>query len=170
MAIRLKICRRLYGNNVRKVGKIYITGNRRNFCIYYKNNYPKYRDVIVYADYKMEKKLGRLLRDDELVHHDNENTLCDKYWNLKVEIRGPHSKYHNLGKILSKETRNKMSISKIGKNNPNFGKIFSSETRRKIGLSKIGKQYSLGIKRSKETRRKISNARKRYWANKRKEL
>ncbi len=47
--------------------------------------------------------------------------------------------------IVSEETRRKLSE-----------RIFTSKHRKNIGKSKIGKKYSLGLKRSAETRAKIS--------------
>ena len=54
------------------------------------------------------------------------------------------------------------------KNNKQYGWLrrqfvsrqISAETRYKIGLSKVGKQYSLGLTRSEETKRKISAAKR----------
>lgn len=79
---------------------------------------------------------------------------------------------HNKGKKLSEETRNKISLSRIGKyggeNNPNYGKIHSEETRKKISIAKTGKKLSeqsrkniseghKGIKKTLEQRKAMSD-------------
>ncbi len=58
----------------------------------------------------------------------------------------PHSKHtgdHHKGKMISEETKNKMSEKKIGiyigKNNPNFGKHHLEETKIKISDNRKGK-------------------------------
>lgn len=43
-------------------------------------------------------------------------------------------------RIVSEETKRKISVATSGKNNPMFGKTFSEETRRKISESNKGKQ------------------------------
>lgn len=61
------------------------------------------------------------------------------------------------GRILSDESKRKMSESKSGKNNPMFGKIHSKETKNKMSKSKSGENHPLfGKKHSKETKDKIS--------------
>jgi len=58
-----------------------------------------------------------------------------------------------IGKILSKETKKKISMKVKGKNNPMFGKTHSAVARKKISLSKKGripwnkgKSYTIGKK------------------------
>ena len=51
-----------------------------------------------------------------------------------------------------------------GEANPRFGKIVSEETKQKISKSQTGKY--IGLKRSEETKKKMSEAKKQYWANK----
>lgn len=58
----------------------------------------------------------------------------------------------NIGKVMSVETRNKMSKSKIGKQMGDLNPSKTPEARRKISDSKIGKS------RSEETKTKISAA------------
>lgn len=75
-----------------------------------------------------------------------------KYW-LGKELSESHKQ--NIGnscKNPSKETRRKMSISHIGKNNGFYGKQHTKECREKIRKSKLGKL------RSEETRKKMSEA------------
>jgi len=60
----------------------------------------------------MEKKLGRFLNFNELVHHKNENKLDDREENLEIKNRSEHTIYHNrkerkLDYSKIKELRNK---------------------------------------------------------------
>ena len=60
-----------------------------------------------------------------------------------------HKSLHSKGKILSAETRRKISDS-------HKGKILSEETKRKLSEANKGNTYHKGKKHSEETRRKIS--------------
>lgn len=74
-----------------------------------------------------------------------------------------------LGHFVSSETKRKLSLSKMGNKNPNYGKSLSAEQKRKISKKgkilseeqkrKIG-ESNRGLKRSKETKRKLSEAKK----------
>lgn len=46
------------------------------------------------------------------------------------------------GYLLSKETREKLSKSKLGNKNPNYGKHLSEETKRKLSEKNKGKKFS----------------------------
>ena len=59
----------------------------------------------------------------------------------------------------TKETKKKLSLLNIGKNNPNYGKPRSKETKRKIGLSNKNKTITDDI------RKKISKTLKKEWKN-----
>ena len=59
----------------------------------------------------------------------------------------------------SAETRHKLSIANIGKNNPNYGKKPSAETRKKMSITNSGKNHpQYGKERSAETKLKLSEA------------
>lgn len=64
-----------------------------------------------------------------------------------------HKRLHMKGKILSEETRRKISES-------HKGKILSEETKRKLSEANKGNTYHKGKKHSEETRIKISEANK----------
>lgn len=74
---------------------------------------------------------------------------------------------------MSEEAKAKMAAARKryyanGGKGPNSGKIMSSEVKSKISANSIGKTKprKLGIKPSDETRKKMSDSRKRYNANK----
>lgn len=117
---RLKICRRLYGDNIRKVGKICIWGDgsgylRRYFNFFYYNDGPARKRLIIYAVYKIEKKLGHILENGLEVHHKDKNKLNDKYSNLEVKTSSKHIRDHMMGNKIwlgrnhSEESKQKMS-------------------------------------------------------------
>lgn len=64
---------------------------------------------------KMEKKLGRRLRSQELVHHKNENPSDNRICNLEVMDRRAHSYLHRIGKRATERTKAKASRTKKGK-------------------------------------------------------
>ena len=112
-------------------------------------------------------------------HHRRETVLSRKdlieigeYYNrpaceLIFLTTTDHQRLHHLGKPYgmngkhhSEDTRNKMSESKKGENNPLFGKHHSEESRKKMSESKKGKQHSA------ETRKMMSEAHKgKHWYN-----
>ena len=79
-----------------------------------------------------------------------------------------------LGKKHSVETKRKMSELKQGFRNPNWGQKATPETlkKRSIALKRAHAEHSgvgmLGKKHSVETKRKMSEAHKQYWAKRRK--
>jgi len=77
-------------------------------------------------------------------HHLYGKTLSDK---TKQKISKSHS-----NRIVSQETKDKMSKSKSGKKHPLFGKNHSQETKDKMS------QAQMGIKHTKHTKDKISKS------------
>ena len=64
-----------------------------------------------------------------------------------------------VGIKVSTETRHKLSLANIGKNNPNYGKKCSIETRKKMSIANSGKNHpQYGKERSAETKLKLSEA------------
>lgn len=52
------------------------------------------RKQIKYHRYLMEQKIGRILRDDEIVHHIDENKLNNDINNLQIMTRSEHNIIH----------------------------------------------------------------------------
>lgn len=92
----------------------------------------------------------------------------------------------NLGRKLSEEHKNRISEANTGENHPlygtapwnkglkgvqsawNKGLSMSEEAKKKLSESRIGeKNYFYGKTHSAETKRKMSEARKKYWENRR---
>ncbi len=69
------------------------------------------------------------------------------------------------GKTLSEESKEKCRLASLGSNNAMYGKNHSKETRIKMSKPRINKQ---NFKKSEETKKKMSEARKLYWDNKKK--
>lgn len=75
--------------------------------------------------------------------------------------RQEHLRLHNKGKILSEETKRKLSESRKGKQSGMLGRRHSEETRRKLSESHRGKSSGhKGKHHSEETRRRMSEAHK----------
>lgn len=60
------------------------------------------QQVVSYPKYLMEQKLGRKLRDNEQVHHKDENPLNNDLDNLEIRLLGEHQRQHST-KYFDKE-------------------------------------------------------------------
>lgn len=71
------------------------------------------------------------------IHHLDENKLNNALSNLVFLTKSEHTRLHNKGKHLSEETKQKISESLKGKNNPIYRKHFklSDETKQKLSIS-----------------------------------
>ena len=112
-------------------------------------------------------------------NHDN--------WDKENKVpahNGCHMRFHNIGKVISVETRNKIRLGQTGEKNHNFGKRgketsffgkhHTEETKEKLRLANLGKHMSeeskekmrlrkLGKLLSKKHKRKIGNSCIKYW-------
>ena len=109
-------------------------------------------------------------------HHNNEVRDDNRLENLKWELIADHIKEHHKGKVVSEETRRKLSESHKGQTPWNKGRkmsesYHSEETKRKVSEALKGRVLSEETKRkigeahkgklvSEETRRKLSEANK----------
>ena len=115
---------------------------------------------------------------------DNECYYHRKACELIFLTPAEHIKLHTQGKRHTDETRRKMSESLKGEKNPFYGKHHSEEARRKMSEAKKGKsawnkgrtasiatrrklsESHKGKKLSEEHRKKIADAAKKMWENK----
>ena len=129
-----------------------------------KPNQDGYLQVGLYKDTKRHfRSVNRLvmetycpIENDHLYHAHHENRVRDdnNLKNLKWELIADHIREHSKGKVISEETRRKISESLKGK-------VFSEEHRRKMSEARKGtKCWNKGIKMSEETKRKISESHK----------
>jgi hypothetical protein len=73
----------------------------------YAPDHPKaYRNKVAEHRLVAEKKLGRYLREDEVVHHINENKLDNRMENLEVVNRTWHLIHHDPHKWRKNESTN----------------------------------------------------------------
>lgn len=98
---------------------------------------------VIVARVLMERYLGRELTKDEIVHHVDRDPTNNKVENLQVIARGEHTSFHQTGKVVPTEVRQKISKTLTGHPGANLGKTFTEEHRRKIGEanSKSLKEY-----------------------------
>jgi len=120
-----------------------------------KRNYDNYGYVYykIGGRHRRENRLimetYRPIENDHLYHAHHENRVRDdnRLENLKWELKAEHISKHHRGKVVSEETRRK--ISESGK-----GRVLSEETRRKLSEAQKGRVQS------EETKRKLSEANK----------
>jgi hypothetical protein len=101
---------------------------------------------------------GTYKHSEEIKKKISEANKGKHFHTVSEEARNNISK-NLLGRKLSEETKQKMSLAKKGKNHPLFGKRFTKETRLKMSESQTGK------KRPMEVRQKMSEAQigEKHW-------
>lgn len=126
-------------------------------------NHGKLLHRLIFEDYYGE------ISPNTHIHHLDGNPLNNCILNLEAMSKSEHISYHNKGKILSDETRRKLSEIRIekglgkGENNPMYGKIHSENTRKKISEKLSGENHPFyGKHRSEDTKKKIGEAKSKY--------
>ena len=66
--------------------------NRMYVVLYYENGK---KNTITYARYLVQLKLGRVLHENEIVHHKNGDVSDDRLSELEIISRNEHSVHHN---------------------------------------------------------------------------
>lgn len=85
--------------------------NKGGYTLVLKKGHPM-ADVLGYVlEHRlvMAEHLGRLLSDDEIVHHKNGNKQDNRIENLEIMTRSEHVVMHHTGQKRSEETRRKIS-------------------------------------------------------------
>jgi hypothetical protein len=75
---------KIYGPYIRK-------DNRKHIIAIFPNNKRK---TISYPKYLIEKLIGKFLKENEIIHHKNENIFDNKLNNLIILNRNYHSSLH----------------------------------------------------------------------------
>lgn len=123
--------------------------------VHWKNHLKKYGKSVTTIFFEKFDSLDDAKEFAEFFSEEFDIVNSSKWANLIIET-AEHTSYLK-GHKMSKESLLKMSKAQSGKNNPNFGKITPEETKLKI------KESNLGLKRSEETKQKISdNVKKQY--------
>ncbi len=138
-----------------KTNEFYIGSRSCNTSV--KNDSEYMGSMVVWKPNKDELK--KTILNDSFV--TREDAILEEINLIREHINNPLNRnyhipgigFHNTGRLFGTDTRNKMSISRLGKNNPRFGKPHSEETKEKIRLRAIGRVFS------DETKNKLSKLR-----------
>ena len=141
--------------------KYYLIGNRWRRTIH--SHVTLAHDVWNY--YNPNNKIKKY--DGYDIHHINENTLDDSIENLEKMTHGKHTELHQQGKTMLKETKDKISKSKMGHEVSEKTKIQISQSLKKKYLNEEfinpmeGKHYKLSKEQLKNRPKKRGYYKKR---------
>lgn len=127
----------------------------------------------------MERKLGRRLRNKEVVHHINKNRADNRIENLQLMSPSSHATLHFTGVTPSKTTKEKMSKAAIRiASNPAERKRRSDRAKLQYQKGNLGHQtwkpgtipnlpppWNKGKHLSKALRKKLSEGQNRRWSD-----
>ncbi|MHA1942135.1 MAG: NUMOD3 domain-containing DNA-binding protein [Candidatus Hodarchaeales archaeon] len=124
-----------------------------------KRDYPNQPiSHLIWNENNPKDKISR--NDGYVIHHIDGNHSNDSPENHQKMLWKDHSSLHNKGKKLSQKTKEKLSRA-------HTGKILSKEHKEKIRKGGMGNTNGntsfLGKKHTEETKRKMSEARKKKW-------
>lgn len=77
-------------------------GVRINTNGYYEYTKGKYKGKLVHV-VMMEQFIGRILREDEIVHHKNEIKTDNRIENLEIMTRSEHSSHHATERLVVRD-------------------------------------------------------------------
>ena len=86
----------------------------------------------------MENHIGRKLNRNEVVHHKNGNKIDNRIENLEIMSLSEHSKIHMSGKSVSKETKEKIKKSLLGRPNISDRKLSKENVEKILEMKKQG--------------------------------
>jgi hypothetical protein len=89
----------------------------------------------------MEKKLGRPLTFNEVIHHKNGDKKCNEEWNLELMSRSAHSSLHMKGRKLPEGTRDKFRKYWAGRPKYYLAKFTYSDVQKMKALRERGLTY-----------------------------
>lgn len=81
-----------------------------------------------------------------------------KYYQTTDPSKGYNKKEGGANGRPTKETKNKIRNSTLGKKNHFFGKTHTKDAKRRIGIAHLGNTYRVGIKHTKEANKKNRDA------------
>lgn len=166
---------------------------RRGYILIYMPGHPHAQKQGYVLEHRlvMEKHLGRYLTKGEDVHHRNKKRDDNRIENLELYSHNEHCRLEATGRKYSEETRHKWSIQRKGRKGYWTGKTLSErhklnisinsahvkpslEYRKETSIRMKGNTYgrankgrqspTKGKPKSDETKKRMSEARKKWWS------
>ena len=102
-------------------------------------NHGKLLHRLIFEDF-YQCDLDEMFPDGVVVHHEDENKLNNAIWNLSLMSRGDHAQLHHKGKVVSDETRQKISNARKGVKLTESHSEKMSESNTSTGFFRVMKQ------------------------------
>jgi len=142
--------------------KNYRIVNSEGYVLIKKPNYPytQKSGYIPEHKYKTEKKIGRPLKENEIVHHKNGDKTDNRLENLELMTRKQHVKHHHIGAKRSKSAIKNMKAAQKEK----YSKMEKSDHPyfKKVNIEKALELKEKGLT-VKEICEKFSISKKTYY-------